>query len=277
MPRIACAVEYDGTDFSGSQFQLNARSVQGELEAAARLVLKIGEQRIQMASRTDAGVHAQCQVVACNTPTNMQANEITSAMNANLPRDVAIRWAGIVSDNFNPRRDAINRAYDYTINTTGIRSPFRHKFELVMKSDLDVDLMDASAQHFVGTHDFASFAAIDREDPDKPTTRTVEICRVVTFDDPSVQLVRIIVIANSFLRQQVRRMAGLLIAIGSGNSDPTQVRQHLANPIKGAVSNPAPALGLTLGAIKYPPGTLDPPIQAATSTSQNQDDKPSLI
>ena len=265
MPRIACAVEYDGTDFSGSQFQDNARTVQGELETAARLVLKIGDQRIQMASRTDAGVHAQCQVVACNSPTDMDPDEITSAMNANLPRDVAIRWAGIVSDDFNPRRDAINRAYDYTINTTGIQSPFRHKFELAFKPDLDVDLMDTCAQRFVGTHDFASFAAIDRDNPDKPTTRTVEVCRVVTFDDPSVQLVRIIVVANSFLRQQVRRMAGLLIAIGSGKSDPGLVTQHLNNPIKGAVSKPAPALGLSLGAIQYPPGTLDTPIEVPAS------------
>ena len=258
MPRIACVVQYDGTHFSGSQFQQNARTIQGELEDAARLVLKIGEQRIQMASRTDAGVHAQCQVAACNTTVDMEPQAIRKALNANLPSDLVIRKASVVNDNFDPRRDAVNRTYDYTINVSSIRSPFRHKYEIVMHTPLDIDLMDTCAQHFVGTHDLASFAAIDRENPDKPTVRNIEKCRVVASEDSQSRVLRITVVANSFLRQQVRRMAGLLIAIGSGKSQPEQVQQHLINPVRGSVSNPAPARGLCLAAISYPPGTLNP-------------------
>lgn len=259
MPRIACVVQYDGTHFSGSQFQQNARSIQGELENAARLVLKIGDQRIQMASRTDAGVHARSQIAACNTSVNMEPNAIRTALNANLPTDLVIRKAAFVSDNFNPRRDALNRTYEYTINFSGIRSPFRHKFEIVLNKPLNVDLMDSCAQNFVGTHNLASFAAIDRDNPDQPTVRNIEKCRVVTSNNPQSKLLRITVVANSFLRQQVRRMAGLLIAIGSGKAQPDQVKHHLMNPVRGAVSKPAPARGLCLTAISYPPGTFDTP------------------
>ena len=258
MPRIACVVQYDGTDFSGSQFQQNARTIQGVLENAARLVLKIGDQRIHMASRTDAGVHAKCQIAACNTAVNMEPHAIRTALNANLPSDLVIRRTAFVSDNFDPRRDAITRTYDYTINISSIRSPFRHKFEIVLHTPLDVDLMNSCAQHFVGTHDFASFAAIDRDNPDQPTVRNIETCSVVASDDPQAQSIRITVVANSFLRQQVRRMAGLLIAIGSAKAKPDLVQQHLTNPARGAVSNPAPARGLCLTAISYPPETLDP-------------------
>lgn len=256
MPRVAFVVEYDGTDFSGSQFQVNARTVQGELEHAARLVLKIGEQRIQMASRTDAGVHAKFQIAACDTQVSMETDALPDAMNANLTRDLAVRKAVVVSDSFDPRRDAEQREYHYTINTTGIRSPFSDRFEVVMNADLDVDLMDSCAQRFIGTQDFASFAAIDRDGPPKSTVRHVEVCRVEPYADSGRKRLRIIVAANSFLRQQVRRMTGMLIAVGSGKAQPGLIQQHLDEPVIGAVSTPAPARGLCLRAIKYPSGCL---------------------
>lgn len=256
MPRVAFVVEYDGTDFSGSQFQANARTVQAELEHAARLVLKIGEQHIQMASRTDAGVHAQFQIAACDTQATTDTDALPDAMNANMPRDLAVRKAVVVSDSFDPRRDAEQREYHYTINTTGIRSPFSDRFEVVTNDNLDVGLMDSCAQRFVGTQDFASFAAIDRDGHDKSTVRHVETCRVEAYADSGRDRLRIVVAANSFLRQQVRRMTGLLIAVGSGKADPGLIQRHLDQPVMGAVSTPAPSRGLCLRAITYPSGCL---------------------
>lgn len=257
MRRLALIVEYDGTDFSGSQLQDNARTVQYELEQAASVRLATPDERVQLASRTDAGVHATYQVASCKTRFNMTTDQIRDGMNSRLPWDVALSQVHFVSDDFDPMRDAVSRAYTYEISVGNSRSALRCRTELHMRQMPHVTSMLESAQSFMGTHDFASFAAIDRNSEPRPTVRRIDEFSVEQSTSGANQRIVITVRGSSFLRQQVRRMVGLVLAIGLGKATPGELLDYMNRPRRGAYSRPAPAHGLTLSHIDYPPGTFE--------------------
>ena len=183
-------------------------------------------------------------------------------MNANLPQDLALRSVHTVPDSFDPRRDAVERSYTYRINVSGVRSPFLHRTEVMIKGKLDVETMAQAARNFEGVHDFASFGAIDPSYEGRSTVRRIDQFSVRSTCNPLGQWVTMSVHGSSFLRQQVRRMVGMLVAIGYGKVEPETVVQHLGNPKLGAVTTLVPARGLFLTGIEYPPGTLDNPLEA---------------
>lgn len=254
---IATIIEYDGTCFSGSQFQKNARTVQGELEKAASRIFKTPNVRFKMASRTDAGTHATWQVASIKIFGDMTPVQIRSAFNANLDHDVKIRHVGMVSEEFDPRRDAISREYRYVVNDGAVPSPIRRHIEHHVRQPLSHRIMNEAAKIFIGTHDFASFAA-PYPDRDKSTIRRVEHSEVErNSDDRIVFTIR----ANAFLRQQVRRMTSALIQLAASPSGSHSKLMHdmqrlLDNPRPGAYSQVAPAKGLCLFNIEYPPDTV---------------------
>lgn len=251
MRRVAFVIEYDGTDFFGSQYQSNARTVQGDLEAAARLVLKIGERRVVLSGRTDAGVHATHQVGAVDTESELPLERIRDAMNGNLAPDVGVVRAVDVADAaFEPRRHAVGRTYRYVLNFSGVRSPLRHRYEARLRKfdgPPDIELMRQCASQLVGTHDFSSFGGVGPLDA--VTVRTIDSFVVQPLPEGRLELV---VAGRSFLRQQVRRMVGLLFEIGHGRADAGEVQRHLEHPAEGAVEFAMPASGLTLIGIEYP-------------------------
>ncbi len=245
--RWALIIEYDGTDFNGSQSQLNARTVQDVIESAAATIFGEGLDRIRLASRTDAGVHAEGQVATLDVATAMSAHEFRDALNGNLPPDVAVLSVCRARHDFDPRRDAIAREYRYTINDNKARSSLRRRYEYHVGRRLDVEAMARVAELFLGVHDFASFAA--------STTDAGSTIREVT--NSSVQrsedgLVMFDVRANAFVRQQIRRMVAALIAVGVGNRSIAWVKESLGSPVRGAASQAAPARGLTLRRVIYP-------------------------
>lgn len=247
--RIALIVEYDGADFSGSQFQINARTVQGELETAAATIFgnNVGG-RISLASRTDAGVHAVGQVATLDVETEMPDEEMRSAMNGNLPADVGVNLVRRVHDDFDPRRDAIAREYSYTINDGPTHSPIRRRFEYHVNRRLDVTAMADAACNFIGDHDFASFAA--------STTHPVSTVRQVesaTVTRTSTNRIVFDIRANAFVRQQIRRMVAALIAVGNGSRNEEWIMSLLNRPKRDSASQNAPPHGLTLLRVLYSP------------------------
>jgi tRNA pseudouridine38-40 synthase len=234
--RYRARCEYDGTDFAGFQLQPNARTVQGELETAlARLS---GGERVVVdgAGRTDAGVHASGQVIAFTYPGRLPGPELSRAINAQLPPDVAIRDVRRVPGGFNPRYAARYREYRYTV-WNGPRSPLRERYALGVRSPLDIAAMASAGSVLEGRHDFSAFSGGDR-----PPVRTVYAVRVRREG----RLVTIDVRANAFLRGQVRRMTAALLEIGLGRMDTAGLRAALAArepALNGAV---APAKGLCL-------------------------------
>ena len=249
--RLALILEYDGAEFSGSQFQLNARTVQGVLEQALTTIFGGAASRISLASRTDAGVHALGQVGSFDVETSMTAAELHRAMNGNLPRDVSIKNVLRAQDDFDPRRHAVAREYRYVINDDATPSPLRRRYEYHVQRTLDVEAMSLVARYFVGTHDFESFAASTADEAS--TVRCVESASVkrnrkgrIVFD----------IRANAFVRQQIRRMTAALIAVGSGSQPPEWIANLIASPARNATTQNAPPHGLTLMRVLYPPETL---------------------
>jgi tRNA pseudouridine38-40 synthase len=223
--RFRATVEYDGTEFSGFQLQVGARTVQGELEAAlARLSGGI-RQPVVGAGRTDAGVHATGQVIAFTYPGSLSVEALTEALNGTLPPDVAVRDLRRAPAGFNPRYAARYREYRYSI-WNGPRSPLRERTALWVRQHVDASAMARAATAFEGRHDFSAFGGADPQ-----PVRTVHRLRVRR--DGS--LVTIDVRADAFLRGMVRRMVAALLAVGKGQLD--------ASAVPGLLSGSGPALG----------------------------------
>ena len=246
--RIGLVMEYDGTEFHGSQLQSNARTVQGEIENA---LLKIFHKniRIYLASRTDSGVHARGQVGRFDQQTDMSSDQIRKALNHHMTKDVRIMCAQLVQDGpegFDPRSDAASRTYVYTFNDAESEPAIGRHFVTHVRTNLDAVIMNDASKAFIGSHDFAAFAGPSTSD-NAPTRRVVEHASAMRHGDN----VEIKITANAYLHQQIRRIVGVLYDIGRDNSPIDMVDELLASAERGAACNVMPAEGLCLTKIVY--------------------------
>jgi tRNA pseudouridine38-40 synthase len=235
--RYRARCEYDGTDFAGFQLQSNARSVQGELEAALTRLNRGERVVVDGAGRTDAGVHASGMVIAFTYTGEVEGSRLQRAVNALLPRDVAIRDLRRAPDGFHPRYAARYREYRYTV-WNGPRSPLRERQALGVRAPLDIAAMASAGSVFEGRHDFSAFGGAT----DRSTVRTVHMVRVRREG----RLVTIDVRAQSFLRGQVRRMVAGMLEAGHNRIDDTALRAALAGREPALNGAAAPATGLCL-------------------------------
>jgi len=251
MPRrLALRLEYDGSGFSGSQFQPERRTVQGTLEAALRALT--GEaSRVAFAGRTDAGVHARGQVAAFDTESALAAVTVQRALNHLLPADVAVRATAEVAPGFDPRRHAVGRTYRYAVYYGAPRSPLRQAREWQRGGALDIEAMARAAATLPrGPQDWAAFAGPVPEG--YPTVRHLRRCDV---QRSGMQRVGVTMEADGFLPHQVRRVVGALVRVGSGRL----AVEEFAALVEGAPSSAgptAPPQGLVLCSVAYAPGTV---------------------
>jgi tRNA pseudouridine38-40 synthase len=238
VPRYRARCEYDGTDYAGFQLQANARSVQGELEAALTRLNRGERVVVDGAGRTDAGVHASGMVIAFTYAGEVAGSRLQRAVNALLPRDVAIRDLRRAPDGFHPRYAARYREYRYTV-WNGPRSPLRERQALWVRDPLDDVAMDRAGQAFIGRHDFGAFGGVVE---DRSPVRTVHAVRVRRRG----ALVTIDVRADAFLRGMVRRMVAVLLEVGHGRLNEEDVRLALAARTPARNGAAAPARGLCL-------------------------------
>jgi tRNA pseudouridine38-40 synthase len=240
-------VEYDGTAFAGSQYQPNARTVQGELEAALNRLT--GERvRIALAGRTDAGVHATGQVVAFCIARRRRGEgfswpELQRRLNAVLPQDLAVRALRAASPGFDPRRDAVARVYRYRVRMGGRHRPLERHRTLEIGERLDVAAMRAAAAEIPGKRDFAALGS----DSHGQTVRHLLEVAVLRRGD----LVEIRVRGDAFLRRMVRSIAAVLLEVGRGKLPPSAVAGLLAASSRALDGRAAPARGLTLERVIY--------------------------
>ena len=252
--RLALTIEYEGTRYYGFQYQVNAPTIQGEVEHAIQRLT--GERvRIKGAGRTDAGVHAEAQVVAFDTDSAHSTETFVSALNHYLPTDIAVRAAHVVAQDFDPRRHAKSRAYRYSILNSRTPSPLARRFTCHIRDTLDVERMRSAAALFIGEHDFRRFAA------PLPTGKTSSVRAVF---DASVEqnddVIALWVVGNAFLQHQVRRMAGALVDIGRGRLSLDDLQAMIDNCETDKVAHSLPARGLCLVSVKYanyPPQVAD--------------------
>ena len=243
--RLALVLEYNGTKYFGSQLQAASITIQSEVEKA--LLSLTGEAvRVTAASRTDAGVHARGQVVSFQTCSALSPDTFVSGLNHYLPGDIAVKSACRVDDSFDVRRHAQSREYRYSILNSRTRSPITDSFTYRVVGTLDVEAMHIAATTLVGKHDFASFASgIGKETIS--TVRKVyhaEVCR-------DGDLVHIDMVANAFLRHQVRSTAGCLVRIGLGKMSQEEFRAIIEERKPGLAGPTLPACGLCLLRVNY--------------------------
>ncbi|MEA1959173.1 MAG: tRNA pseudouridine(38-40) synthase TruA [Chloroflexota bacterium] len=242
--RIALTVEYDGTRYSGSQIQKRVPTIQSELENAVAKVT--GEPvRAMFAGRTDQGVHAKGQVVAFDTRSSIVMETMIRALNYYLPYDIAVKEAREVSDDFDPRRDALSREYCYYILNETTRSPLHRHYHLLVRRPIEVEAMDKACRVLIGTHDFMSFAGAVEEG--KSTIRTVYNAKA----QREGAMVTCHIEANAFLPHQMRHTVGALLKVGLKESDISAFCE-IFNSNKPATAGPAvPPRGLCLLKVNY--------------------------
>jgi tRNA pseudouridine38-40 synthase len=237
-------VEYDGTNYCGWQFQPNRDSIQSRLEAALETIFNTAV-RVRGAGRTDAGVHALGQVAAARLPRPFAPGDLMRALNALLPPDIAIVDVALVGDDFDPRRDALRRIYEYRIVNRPFRSAFEHRRAWVIHGDLDYTAMITAAEKFIGTHDFAAFRSVGSLE--KSTVRSVFVSEWERQGDLMVYRVE----ANSFLRHMVRTMVAAMVEIGRLRMQTQHIDLLFNTRDRRLAPAPAPAAGLHLVKVRY--------------------------
>ena len=241
--RLLAVVEYDGTDYLGFQVQAQGPTVQGEIERALAAVTQ-EKIRVVGAGRTDAGVHAQGQVIAFDTAWRHPVEELQRALNAVLPEDIVVRELRPVARGFHPRFDAASREYRYTIFNQPLRSPLARRFAYHFSQPLDVPAMNEAASSLVGSHDFASFGRAPQGDN---TVREVYRARW-TETEPFVYFD---IVANAFLYRMVRSLVGTLLLVGTGELSPAEFEGILRSADRSRAGQAAPAHGLCLMKVNY--------------------------
>jgi tRNA pseudouridine38-40 synthase len=244
--RIALLLEYDGSNFAGSQLQKNARTVQSELEDAIAKTTE-AQTRVAFAGRTDAGVHARGQVATFDTRSELQAGTLMRALNAWLPEDVAVVEAVEAHATLDVRRDAVRRHYQYVVETRAGRAVLERRRVWHVPGALDIAEMRTAAGLLVGRHDFAAFAST-LERSDASTVREIYRFGLHQADTKIVVDVE----GNAFLPHQVRRMVGALVEVGRGKLTAQEYECLLDAPTASA-GPAAPAHGLCLLRVDYEP------------------------
>jgi len=242
--RFKFIVEYDGTAYHGWQVQPEGPTIQGALEDAIREMR--GESvRVAAAGRTDAGVHASGQVVSFSLQREVSADTLLRGLNALTPRDITVREAEVVADDFDPRRAARSRVYVYRIWNTRWPSPFWRHYAWHVARPLDVERMCSAAAQLIGEHDFTSFQAAGC-DADNPVRRVLhsEIERAQPLLTYTIE-------ATAFLRHMVRSIIGTLVEIGDGQRPVDDVARLLAARDRRLAGPTVPPCGLCLQQVNY--------------------------
>lgn len=244
MARLLLTLRYDGSSYHGWQVQPNAVTVQQTLQDAVERITGV-RSGLTGCSRTDAGVHARMFCCAMDSATPLRGEKLCAALNAVLPRDIAVYDVKEVDEAFHPRYDARGKRYEYVIYNGRQRDPFYEGRALHINRPLDERRLHAAAQDYVGTHDFAAFCASGSSVDS--TVRTVRAASVRREGDVVIFAVE----ADGFLYNMVRIMAGTLLDIAAGKRGDGDIPAILASRDRDRAGVTAPAHGLYLHTVFY--------------------------
>jgi len=272
---IKLLIEYEGTNYHGWQLQPGLETIQGILQNGLAIITK-SDVEVVGSGRTDAGVHALGQVANFKTGSRMTPEEFKAALNSLLPKDIVIRDAQEVEDDFHARYSAISRTYEYTILNSTTPSVFLRNYTYQVHHPIDIDVMNDACESLLGTRDFSSFAS--SSDPVYNLVRTVYSarCRESLICNPefgevsalagncrgsnspwysdaenAMRLIRFRIEANAFLRGMVRAIVGTLLEIGTGKTSPEKMKEILEAKSRSSAGPSLPARGLCLIKVNY--------------------------
>lgn len=211
--------------------------------------------------RTDSGVHAVGHVSSFHTSSPIECSKLKHAIGFRLPDDISLVDIRDVHPNFHATRSAISKLYRYRIHNAEARAVelLTHRYTYHFWDPLDMDRMREAAKYFVGKQDFAAMAA--NGDRRETTIRTVFRCDIERHSNE----IRIDVEGDGFLYKQVRTMVGTLMSVGRGHHPPAWVAEVLTSKDRTRAGPTAPAHGLCLQWVKYPPELLSLPTETANA------------
>lgn len=241
--RYVLEIAYDGTEFAGSQRQNNARTVQGELERAARQVFGVPT-RVALSGRTDAGVHAAAQLAQLDADTPVPAHKLAEVLSRVLPDDVKAMRSAAAPEGFDCTRAVRKKTYCYRFYCARTAHPLLSRYAARLEGTPDLARMRAACALLEGEHDFAAFRATGSSA--KTTVRTVFSLLVDRRTVYGIPMYEIRVTGNGFLYNMVRILAGELYAIGCGIADMDDIAAAFATGERARLYRTLPACGLTL-------------------------------
>lgn len=265
MHSIKLTLAYDGTAYAGWQIQPDRTTVQGVLEAAIERITH-KPTRTLASGRTDAGVHALGQVVGFRTDSKLSPETLQRALNAELPRDVAVLDVACVGDDFHPIRDAITKRYRYVIHDGPVRDVFARHYAWQVKQPLDAQAMAHAARGLMGRHDFSSFESAGAPRQDSIRTITdISVCRSPQQPPQAAcgfamnragqggqnNIILIEVEADGFLYNMVRAIVGTLVEVGRGKQSESWPAEAMAATDRSKAGPTAPPQGLFLVRVDY--------------------------
>ncbi len=241
--KILAKVEYLGTNYHGWQKQINANSVQEEIEKVLSQILNT-EINIYGSGRTDAGVHAKGQTFHFEVDKDVDLGRLKYSTNMLLPNDIHIISFNSVSDDFHARFSAKEKRYQYRINT-GDKNPFNFATTFYYPYPLDVDLLRLALEAFRGKHNFQDFTSKE-EDEDGFVREIFD----VLLTQKGTELI-IDFIGNGFMRYMIRYIVGTALAVASGKEDIKYIKEHLDSSKREITSYKAGSEGLFLIDVIY--------------------------
>lgn len=244
MPTIKLVVEYDGTCYAGWQRQPDHPTIQAAIEQAIHQVSQATVSVIG-AGRTDSGVHALGQVASFRTEVDWPASNWMRALNAVLPKDIAVRSSALMSDHFHAQHDAQGKLYTYRILHRSARPTLDRSFVWHIYRPLNTASMHQAASTLIGSQDFSSFegSLTDNTNPICNLQRLAVLCRG--------EEIHVEAYADRFLKHMVRAMVGTVVEVGLGKRHPDSLTEVLKARDRCAAGQTAPPQGLCLTRVDY--------------------------
>ncbi len=244
MRNIKLTIEYDGKEYNGWQKQPNKLNIQGTIEKA---ISSITEEEIQLnaSGRTDAGVHAIGQVANFKTNSNLSIDKFAIAINSRLKKNITIKNAEEVDENFHARYNCKKKTYRYIINNSKYGTAIYRGLQYHVPQQLDMQAMKKAIKYFEGEHDFKAFKASGTSS--KSSIRTIYKANVEKIDDKII----ITLTGNGFLYNMVRIISGTILEVGLGKIKPEEIKYIIEQKDRTKAGKTLPAHGLYLVSVEY--------------------------
>jgi len=244
MRNIKLIISYDGTNYSGWQRQINAPTVQGEIEKALKRVMK-KDIIIHGSGRTDAGVHALGQTASFKANFTIPVDRIPIALNTILPEDIVIVSAQEMDLDFHARYSVKKKRYKYKIYNNSIKNPLYRNYTYFVPYSIDLEKIRDTSKHFIGEHDFRAFMASGSSV--KSTIRRIDKIDIykenefIVFD----------FLGNGFLYNMVRIITGTLLDVSLNKINKKDIKEIIASKDRSKAGHTAPPQGLYLVEVIY--------------------------
>ncbi len=253
MRNIKLTIAYDGTGFSGWQKQLNAPTIQGKLEKVLSTITNCTV-TLNGAGRTDAGVHALGMVANFKSNSSISLPRLQTGANSILPAAIRILGIEAAHPDFHARFTSLSKSYTYTIETGAIQSPIGRLYAVHIPQSLSLSSMQQCLKIITGTHDFASFEASGSRDKTVSTGKgSVRTLYSATLTENAPDQLQFQFTGDGFLRHMVRNMVGSVLEVGKGRKTVADFIVILDARDRSKACATAPAHGLFLEEINYPP------------------------